>query len=299
MEFIDANTYAAPGHYNCPNEDTRCWREGIKGMVLFRAAGICSGGEVGFFSILPAVRRKLVLVDHSYLSLHVAITKYLVLAAHGPKETYRLFTKASHEELLKVVQAVEGDLPDAVRNCPGLEVGRGGIYTSRNYGDWRAPNPKSHNNRRIEVYNTKTHRYEMKDNPNYPVYVPGFNKIQRHWNRHITLDLVQKAYKKLHLVKFIHGDLRDIAEDGPYGLIYLSNALEHSNRDGQRPALLDHVRPSLRKGGVLVTAGYYYDRYSNAVDPLSLVKKFADDTSSWGQSCYRFAEDVTPQAVAA
>lgn len=286
MEFIDANEYAAPGHYNCPNEDTRAWREAIKNLVLYRAAGICSGGEIGLFSILPTVRRKLVLVDHSYLSLHVAITKYLILASKGPKETFRLFTTGEHQEVRDACLAVESDLPESVRKCIGQSAKRAGYngqlsnYGVRNYGDWR----KFRQGARYDAYG----RYVRDDAKR----VPAFDEIQTHWKKFVTLDLVQRAYDKLHLVKFIHGDLRDLAEDGPYGLIYLSNALEHSNRDGQRPKLLDHVKPCLRKGGVLVVAGWYdpYGHTSKAT--LKLHTRCQNDTSGWGQALYHLTEPV-------
>ena len=289
MEFVDAHEYAAPGYYCCPNENTRAWREGIKGMTLYRAAGICSGGEVGLFSILPTVRRKLVLVDHSYLSLHVAITKYLILADKGPKETYRLFTKGDHTEVHDACLSVESDLPDSVRNCidkpTSRKLGRSTYYAPK-YGDWRNLRARGE-----QVFNSKTLQYERTSKTTSY----AFAEIQNHWNRNISLRLVQEAYKKLSLVKFIHGDLTDLAEDGPYGLIYLSNALEHSNRDGKHP-LLDTIKPLVRENGVLVVAGSYYSAHK-----LHRVKKcehtgVSRDSYGWNQSLYRF---TPPEAVAA
>lgn len=297
MEFTDAHEYAAPGHYNCPNENTQAWREGIKGMTLYRAAGICSGGEIGFFSILPTVRRKLVLVDHSYLSLHIAITKYLILAAKGPKETYRLFTEADHAEVRDACLSVEGDIPETVRKCieqsASLKPGRYSGTPSK-YSDWRRLNPI----RQEEFYNNATGRYEWRTTTKQQGY--AFSEIQNHWKRNISLQLVEQAYKKLHLVKFIHGDLTDLAEDGPYGLIYLSNALEHTSRTGSHPlrSRLNSIKPMLREDGVLVVAGYYERHQSQ----LQSVKKCVSsdpghrDTYGWNQSLYRFAK---PEAVAA
>lgn len=295
MEFTDAHEYAAPGHYIVPNENTQAWREGIKGMTLYRAAGICSGGEIGLFSILPTVRRKLVLVDHSYLSLHVAITKYLILSKLGAKETYRLFTEGEHQEIYDACMSVEDDLPESVRKCieapSSPRAGRPGYINSRPriYNDWRKLLA-----RRERFYNKTTHRYELRDRETKTNY--AFIEIQNHWKRNITLPLVEQAYKKLHLVKFIHGDITDLAEDGPYGLIYLSNALDHTSRTGSQP-LLNSIKPLVRKGGVLVVAGYY----ERSRSPLQIVRKCIGSTNnrgihSWNQSLYRFVE---PEAAAA
>lgn len=239
MEYEDKNTYKASGFYAAPNEGTLNWRLLVKGTPLYRAAGICSSGEVGLFSILPSVRRKLVLVDHSYTSLNVAMTKYLLLVKLGAKEVHRLFTVGAHQEIHEAILGVRDQLPPEV---------------AKSTGDYGASNWCSMS-KTYDVYNNRIRRYELAERPVSTNYY--FEEIQQHWKKHISLSLVQQACKKLHLVKFLHGDLQDLAEEGPFGLVYLSNALEHNNRDRKHPAL-SQVQACLKPGGYIIAAGWLH-----------------------------------------
>lgn len=261
MEYEDKNTYAAPGFYAAPNEGTLDWRGLVKGTPIYRAAGICSSGEVGFFSLLPSVRRKLVLVDHSYKSLNVAMTKYLLMTKLSAKEVHRLFTTASHQELHDACVGVRKELPEEVAKS-----------VSKYHGDWCDLRG------RHEVYDYRTGRYTFSGEK----FNSYFKEIQTHWKKHISLDLVRQACKKLHLVKFLHGDLQDLAEEGPFGLVYLSNALEHSNRDRKNPTL-SQVQACLRPDGYIIAAG--------RLNRASLYGSFGRGVYNYTTRRYEYPED--------
>jgi hypothetical protein len=281
MEFEDKHSYAASGYFVCPNESTKDWYEMLKGTPIYRAAGICSSGEVGFFGMLPIVRRKLVLIDHSYTSLNVAMSKFCILNAKGPKETYRLFTTAEHQEVHDVIAGVQNQLPVSVKN-----------HVGQYERPWFAGSKINK-----ETYNPRTGYYDPVADGVFHSYAVW--EIQNHWNQHITPAQVVKAYNKLHLVKFIHGDLADLEEDGPYGLLYLSNALEHNNRDRRRPQF-EALKKYLRPGGYVFNSGrgglhgYDYIAQDNtgAVE-VKTTRKCG--TLGWTQQMYK----VNPQPVAA
>lgn len=100
--YEDVHKHEWKGYYAIPNENIFRWRELLKKTPIYRAAGICSSGEVGFFGILPLVRRELVLIDHSYKSIQVAALKYLLLREKGARGTLQLLTKAQRAEKVRV-----------------------------------------------------------------------------------------------------------------------------------------------------------------------------------------------------
>lgn len=86
-----------------------------------RAAGICSAGEIGFFSMLPSVRKELVLIDHSYRSLSIAMMKYLLLHNHGWRDVVRLLsTDGAATELKLAIDKLTKDLPKEVKTTNNL-----------------------------------------------------------------------------------------------------------------------------------------------------------------------------------
>ena len=95
--------------YVFPNEDVGRWRELVKGKRIKRAAAICSGGEVGFFALLPTVKDELVLIDHNKASLYYALVKYLLLRKHGYAGVVKLLREP--HQLKKELTSVEKELP--------------------------------------------------------------------------------------------------------------------------------------------------------------------------------------------
>jgi hypothetical protein len=291
MEFEDKHSFNAQHFYPCPNEGTREWHEMLKGTPIYRAAGICSSGEVGLFGILPVTRRKLVLIDHSYASLNCAMTKYLLLADLGPDEMYRLFTTAEHTEVEEACEKVQDKLPVSVKNHA-----QGDRYNTKKA--WFSTGD-AHS---LEVYNATTGRSRLR------IQRPGARKIsystteiQRHWNQHISTEMVKRAYDKLHMVKFVHGDLSDLKDDGPFGLLYLSNATEHSDRTRNWPQF-DNLRSCLRPNAYVITAarlGLSARTYDTApMVGVESLKKERGGTLNWTQQMYRVSKPK-PVPVAA
>lgn len=206
LHFEDLHEHDAGYGYECPNECWLTWRELIKRIPVYKAAGICSGGEVGLFAMLPLVRDELVLVDHSYHSLSYAATKYLLLRDRGWAEARRLLREGG-PELKAAVEAAQADLPEPLKK------------------EWA--------------------RYRCN---------LDYNNIKREWEKAKT-PVLRKAVQKFAKVSFLHGDLADLAERGPFGLLYLSNALGHVGRNGGGLALLSLVEKALRPGSYVIATG--------------------------------------------
>lgn len=205
VPFKDVHAYSSGGGYTAPNEAPLVWRELLKGIPVYKAAGICSAGEVGLFGILPLVRENLYLVDHSYHSLSVALAKYLLLREHGPEVARDLLTATSQEKLLSTLDGLKERLPAKVKP----------------------------NSRHFQSYDRATLRWLWNSTPK---------------------KILQKSYSKLDKVQFIHGDLIDLAEYGPFGVLYLSNALSHYSRTGKHPIVAE-VEKLVKPGGYVVACG--------------------------------------------
>lgn len=284
LAFEDIHEYKWDGYYATPNEDTMAWRELLKGTPIYRAAGICSSGEVGLFGILPLVRRELVLIDHSYKSLHVAAVKWLLLKERGAKETHRLCTTGTFAELLAATKAMVPTLPIELKEC----------FPE---GAWLQP-------RETPRYYGVSHSY-----PHTTAYAGSsggtydHHKVQDEWHK-LSLRVVEKAVQKLDRVKFIHGDLSDLVSEGPFGLLYLSNALSHEGRNNKnngytyynqlRKEIMEQIEAIVKPGGYVVLAtsggyGYGYDTETGvfAKRGWELLNKIKG--GSWSQQLWRVA----------
>lgn len=261
IQYEDVHEHKWDGYYAVPNENTLAWRELIKNTPIYRAAAVCSSGEVGLFGILPLVRRELVLIDHSYRSLHVAAMKYLLLREKGAKETYRLCTANDPKELQEAIAKFKDTLPDKLGSC-------------FENGHWLAPTPPRDPNIDAYGYDRRTGRYvgvgarlagATGHSSAWGNAKDDAAAVKRVWNK-IPLEVVAKACEKLHRVKFLHGDMTDLARDGGFGLIYLSNALQHNydrNKTGSyyssiitaaQAKQFEQIEAALRPGGYVLLA---------------------------------------------
>ena len=73
-------------------------------------------------------------------------------------------------------------------------------------------------------------------------------------------DVTQEGFKEFEAnkskVQFLHGDLSDLVERGPFDLVYLSNALDYNGRNGKKFGIDKMVKP----GGYVA---FTYGAYSN------------------------------------
>lgn len=240
IQYEDLNTFRGSCGYICPNEDVLLWREIVKGRHIRRAAGICSGGEVGFLALLPTVRDELVLVDHSYESLAYAMLKYLLLLERGYKDTKRLLSdKEANDELKAILAVLKDRLPADVLKASTKRLREHRSNYTYEYVEY---GPEQ----RLQ---TAANTYDG-------------SSLVRYW-KSFPENLVKRAAEKLAKVRFVHGDMTDLIEQGPFDLFYMSNAHEHTTRHGKSP-VLTNVAKLLKPGGLVVSTRItegrrYYD----------------------------------------
>lgn len=210
LQFEDIHEYAEQEFYYSPNESVLEWRELLKDIHVSRAAGICSSGEVGLLTVLPCVEDELLLVDHSYNSLHVAVTKYLLLQEVGAEETHRTLCGQGAKERLE-------ELAD---------------------------------------------RLPFKSSPTYGSAWMAAGELPTCW-KDIPIELVKAAEQKLDRVRFLHGDMRDLVDRGPFQLVYLSNAIDrHVGRFHKTYGVKDlEPMKAVAPGGYLALASSRYGSY--------------------------------------
>jgi hypothetical protein len=206
VRFKDLHKYNNRTSYWIHNESLKIWQEFLKEIPPCRTAGICSAGEIGLFGLLTRTQRDLVLVDHSYSSLSIAMFKYLALREYGVTKTHRLFTTGSSEQLYEAFQSLSKHMPPQVRDCfPGSNM----IPARLLHTEWKA----------------------------------------------IPTPTLRQAHTKLDRVRFIHGDLSDLSKMRPFGLLYLSNALEHTGRERKSPTI-KLIQKAVKPGGFVIAAGH-------------------------------------------
>lgn len=253
LQYEDLNEYDAGGGYAAPNEEPEIWTGLIKELDLDRAAGICSGGEVAFFSLLPHVKTELVLVDHSYYSLYFALCKFLLLSELGVDETIRLLSaENTASELEPIVKSLIDRLPPRVQDVAQQWSSRGG-------------------------YGLTLSGYSSRGSTTNP-------ELTRYWEK-APVELVKQSTEKLGQLRFLHGDLTDLVERGPFDLVYLSNALEHSDRWGRNP-LLYKTEAVVKPGGYILDCSYR-EHLRNRWECLETIQ---GSSTSWVYHLYRVPE---------
>lgn len=215
VQFEDLHTDPDPNHihnYIVSNEERDKWDKLLDGITVKRAVGIASSGEVGFFTLLPHVEDELVLLDHSRPSLAVAMSKFLLLRAKGAEETRRLFTSVEWKELKAALdKEVRPYLPDSVK------------VAFDNLGG-RRPSGYGH------TLSFQDSNYADIFDRDGPKPIDSVNRdLKRAWLE-LPEDLVKAGCERLDKVSFLHGDLSDVVKQGPFGLYYTSNALDHESR---------------------------------------------------------------------
>lgn len=266
VQFESAIDRSRGGAYMVPNEDVEIWRDLVKGRRIDRAAAICSGGEVGFFALLPTVRKELVLVDHNIGSLRFAMLKYLLLREHGYAGVIRLLKDRA--KMKTAINAVAPKLPEKLRDLHE--------YAETTVGDRlvrSCPDPKDSYSR------------------NRPSPTETFWANVGDYQR-------RQATSKLNLVKFLHGDLLHLVERGPFDLLYLSNAQQVGNGN-DKAVNCEALGKCLKPGGSVLSSVQMktkaeFDRYytPSPVQPESwkLVKTLPrrdKGNQSWNYCLYQ------------
>lgn len=223
MNFQDLHEYDGHMTYPASNENLSSWKEALAGIQVERAAGICSGGEVSFFCVLPLVKEQLVLIDHSYASLYYALGKHHVIEKYSGKKACELFrgTHPSYDRRgYKLPNPLKVEFDAANKDLPTKDCGRHGSF--------------------------------------------GLSGI---W-QHITPEEVTNFKRNRKKVSFLHGDINDLADLGPFDLLYLSNALDYSGRDGDTFQIDKIVKP----GGYVMFC-YQTSYYNENTPPRGNVQK--------------------------
>jgi hypothetical protein len=239
--FKDANTYkgSSGGPYVATNECIDTFNSLLGDRQFDRVAGICSGGEVGLFALLPRVKRQLTLIDHNYGSMYFALLKVMLIKEVGGRRTHELLTPPAYtkapDELIALIKDLSQKLPKAIRDYP---------------------EPEDYYNKKF-LSNEKLHV-----------------TIRAEWSKR-TPEEVEAIENKLDLIEFVHGDLSDLGTRKPFDLLYLSNALEYNGRTGRLKA--DKLIESCVKPGgfVLSTGGIYTVHESEKILHTEAVKELA------------------------
>lgn len=268
-----------PGGYPTTNESVTAWRYFVKGKRIRRAAGICSGGEIGLLSILPTVRDELILVDHSYGSLMYAMQKYLLIKKHGFDKALELLTPVKtkvtsypydhdlyykknpvfhsdpNPDLEKALKEVSKDLPPQISQGATRQ---GSFYRTERLGR------DGNNCRAIEDQWKFTNAYER-------------------W----------RIAAKLDKVLFVHGGFQQLKDRGPFDLFYLSNAHYSGNGNKGQPDL-STVTECMRDGGWIIATTIYAQakpKTWHEVDRISYndkrVRKADGNINSWTYTLYQ------------
>jgi SAM-dependent methyltransferase len=216
--FEDLNEYNGNGSFPVCNESIAMWRKALKDISVENAAGICSGGEVSFFAVLPCVKKQLQLVDHSYQSMYYALGKYHTVEKLGAKKAHKAFSQGAVSELEPLIEEANQGF------STGAAFRKG--YSRLSGGDLRG------------IF------------------------------RDISEKDVQAFKKNQKKVKFLHGDLSDLVERGPFDLVYLSNALDYTGRHHSH----NHpVEKLVKPGGIVCCTSSSYggrSRLSKAFEIL-------------------------------
>lgn len=245
--FKEANTYkgSSGGPYIATNECIDTFNSLLGDRQFDRVAGICSGGEVGLFALLPRVKRQLTLIDHNYGSMYFALLKVLLIKEVGGKRAHEWlspgFGVKAPDELVALVKALEKKLPKAM--C-----------------QYDVEDPEYIYRKRLITTNGAVH-----------------STIAQEWRKR-TPEEVEAIEGKLDLIEFVHGDLSDLGNRKPFDLLYLSNALEYAGRKGRLKAA-DLISSCVKPGGLVLSTGgiYNVDHYETVtnvkeVEQLGLVK---------------------------
>lgn len=210
--FEDRRPYNSGSGYMIPNESLSILRTLTLKAAPKSAASICSAGEVPLTVLLPSCER-VVAVDHSYKSLGWAMVKALMLEAYTGAEIKQMFLELTHESLFKMLDELQAHLPNKLKEHFLIN-----FYNENQAvkpGEKRIPRP---------AYEKRAWTFDQF----------CYRNLRKLWQT-IPVELLDAAREKLECIRFIHADIRDLNDYGPYDLVYASNCMEHRGHDGSGP----------------------------------------------------------------
>lgn len=265
FKFEDKNGFQGQTHYPVANESCQRWKEVLKNIKVKTAGGIAGGGEISLFGILPSVSEKLVLVDHSYISLWALIGKFGTIEKLGAEKAVNLMRTPAPINIVR----------SGGYNAAGRRV-KGGQYNQ--YGEFVGDmNPYSHllTEPTKELYAcfleankglvTETDR--MEECGYWPLQA-----LSQRWQEVEVEDCEALLNSKVEL-QVCHGDISDLTEHAPLELLYLSNALQYAGRNGKE-----------FKIGEIVEKGAYI-AYTGSSDPYYGTRSTAKTVTLGGVKC--------------
>jgi hypothetical protein len=116
-------------------------------------------------------------------------------------------------------------------------------------------------------------------------------EVRREWGL-MSPAILSKVLKNKDRITFIHGDVTDLAQFGPFDIVYLSNALEHSGRSGKPPIIKDF--PVTDNCVMLHTAQSVH--YESVMSRWKELRKYQGLRTSW---YHRLAQLIPPAAAVA
>ena len=271
VAFEDINTFDGRNTvYPVVNESVTTWRKALKLVKgVETAASICSGGEIAFFCILPVVKKKLELLDHSYESMSYAIGKHRLIEALGTVKAYKALTSNDQKTLQDAFFKGNKGLPTEIPEPSKAEQKWREEYAEyqKAYAEWNARyaeeskrlqkeldiNLNSYNSsygyaseyyRRLDSWALDNPPPQQQRRPSSLTLGRGFRlgDVSQIYEE-IGQAALAELRKNRHKLVFCHGDLTDLYDRGPYDLVYLSNALQYGGRNGRTYDVTKMVKP--------------------------------------------------------
>jgi hypothetical protein len=182
-----------------------------------KIGAIASSGEVVLFSLLPQAE-SVIAVDHAYRSLAVFWLKVLLLDTHGPADTKKILT-GPYEGIVTAAENLLSRFPAAL----------------------------------VKLVQPVPDRYD----PLHKRQIPCIDRwtaepLRKEWNL-VSEEILSQAARKLGDLTLLHGDLSDLSSHGPFDVLYVSNATEHTGRSKRAPTWTD-LRPLVRDKGIVLRA---------------------------------------------
>lgn len=239
--------------YQCTNEEPETFNKLLDQYLpgTFKKVGaIASGGEVSFFCLMPRAQ-EYVVIDHYIGSLRVFCTKLTLLQHLGPEKCKKLLCPTSSWG------------PKYDEDCKTLSEAVFGVQE-------RLP-------KELQTEASKT------------PYMMSPATTSAEWKR-AEEDKLRAAALIGDRTTVVAGDLYDLKDHGPFDLLYISNAHEHTGINGL--PRFERIAELVTPNGHLLLATNHGFQSSQAV-PFTSVAKINGLRTSWRHELLVKAEQVS------